>query len=92
MVQNDLNPAFLKLYETEAERSGIERSRYRSEAADFFSLTAAYRKTERLFDWVILDPPMFSVTGKGRVDQQRAFVALVNKARPLIADGGTLIL
>lgn len=92
VVQNDLNPAFLKLYEDEAARGGIERSRYESAAVDFFSLATAYRKSGRLFDMVILDPPMFSVTGKGRVDQQRHFIPLINKARPLVADGGTLIL
>lgn len=91
VVQTDLNPAFLKICEDEAERAGISPSRHENVAADFFALTTAYRRAGKRFNIVILDPPFFSLTGRGRVDQERSFIALINKARPLVADGGTLI-
>ena len=91
VVQTDLKPAFLEICESEAERMGARPNRHESVAADFFALTTAYRRAEKLFDIVLLDPPFFSLTGQGRVDQERSFIALINKARPLVADGGTLI-
>ncbi len=91
VVQTDRNPAFLRLADDEARRQGIPSKRYQSIAADFFALMTRLRKEERLFDTVILDPPFFSKTARGRVDQQSAFLALINKIRPLVADGGTLI-
>ena len=40
---------------------------------------------------MIIDPPFFSTTSKGRVDQENESARLINKVRPLISDGGTLI-
>ena len=49
------------------------------------------KKQGDLFDVVILDPPYFSVTEKGRVDQANETTRLVNKVRPLLRDGGKLV-
>jgi len=57
---------------------------------DFFSVVARLKRTGPLFDGVILDPPYFSTTAKGRVDLTES-VRLINKVRPLIADGGWLV-
>ena len=38
-----------------------------------------------------VDPPFFSVTPKGVVDLEKSFTRLINKARPLVRDGGRLI-
>jgi 23S rRNA (cytosine1962-C5)-methyltransferase len=43
------------------------------------------------FDCVIIDPPFFSTTSKGKVDQVHESARLINKVRPLIEDGGYLI-
>lgn len=59
---------------------------------DFYRVMGDLRHSERLFDVVILDPPFFSVTGAGRVDQTRNCIALANKIRPLVADGGQIII
>jgi 23S rRNA (cytosine1962-C5)-methyltransferase len=40
---------------------------------------------------VLIDPPFFSTTSKGKVDQVNESARLINKVRPLINDGGTLI-
>lgn len=92
VVQTDRNPAFLRLADDEARRMGVPSEHYQSIAADFFSLMTQLRKEERLFDIVILDPPFFSQTERGRVDQQSGFLTLINKIRPLVADGGTLFI
>jgi 23S rRNA (cytosine1962-C5)-methyltransferase len=40
---------------------------------------------------VIIDPPFFSTTSKGKVDQVNESDRLINKVRPLVKDGGTLV-
>lgn len=66
----------------------IERRHFVCE--DFFRMTARLRKEEALFDCVLLDPPFFSTTGAGRVDLEQSSESLLNKVRPLVADGGAL--
>ena len=43
------------------------------------------------FDCVIVDPPLFSQTRGGTVDLVEANARVLNKVRPLIADGGYLV-
>ncbi|MBQ6519426.1 MAG: class I SAM-dependent methyltransferase [Anaerolineaceae bacterium] len=60
---------------------------------DFFHVTAALRRSDRLFDMIILDPPFFASAGRSaKVDQARNAAALVNKVRPLAAHEGKIIL
>jgi 23S rRNA (cytosine1962-C5)-methyltransferase len=40
---------------------------------------------------VLIDPPFFSTTSKGKVDQVHESARLINKVRPLIRHGGCLI-
>jgi 23S rRNA (cytosine1962-C5)-methyltransferase len=40
---------------------------------------------------VILDPPFFSTTSRGTVDLERHMVRLINKARPLVNNGGQIV-
>ncbi len=60
-------------------------------ANDFFSQVAQLKRKGELFDCVILDPPFFSSTKKGSVDQVNESTRLINKVRPLVADGGHLV-
>ena len=60
-------------------------------AADFFSAVAHFKRQGALFDCVLLDPPFFSSTDKGRVDLVGESARLINKLRPLVRDGGYLI-
>jgi 23S rRNA (cytosine1962-C5)-methyltransferase len=60
-------------------------------AADFFEQTARWKRAGELFDCVIVDPPFFSSTAAGRVDLEREGNRIVNKARPLVGDGGVLV-
>lgn len=90
VVQTDLNGEALAL----AERSR-NLNNFRQEMClikrDFFSAINALKKSEKLFDMVILDSPFFSSTRFGKVDLQQQHVQLINKVRPLVAHQGSLI-
>ncbi len=58
---------------------------------DVFAKTAKLRKSGELFDTVIVDPPFFSSTGGGRVDLEAGTARLLDKLRPLVGDGGALV-
>lgn len=49
------------------------------------------KREKKFFDCVIIDPPFFSTTTKGKVDQEHESARLINKVRPLINDGGYLV-
>ena len=58
---------------------------------DFFTRVGNFKRTKETFDCVLIDPPFFSSTSKGKVDQVNDSARLINKVRPLINDGGALI-
>ena len=59
---------------------------------DFFHVSAALRRSGRLFDLIILDPPFYANAGRSaKVDQVRNAAALINKIRPLAAHHGKII-
>ena len=82
VTQTDLNANYLS-------------SRHSSQEyiiGDFFHVTSALRRSERLFDLVILDPPFFAKAGRGgQVDPARNITALINKIRPLAAHHGRIV-
>ena len=49
------------------------------------------KRLDQRVDCVILDPPFFSATAKGKVDLEKESARLINKVRPLIQDGGYLV-
>lgn len=59
---------------------------------DFFRIAGSLRHSEKLYDILILDPPFFSTGNGGKVDQEHGSLSLLNKIRPLAADGGKIIL
>lgn len=91
VLHMDLSRAFLNVAKTSYTLNGfaIEKSAFRS--TDFFAETARMRRADTRFDCVILDPPFFSETAAGRVDLVGEATRLINKARPLVADGGCLV-
>ncbi len=82
VTQTDLNPNYLS-------------SRHSSQEyilGDFFHVASALRRSGRLFDLIILDPPFFAGTNRGgKVDPARDPAALINKIRPLAAHRGKII-
>jgi len=59
---------------------------------DFFVWVSRLKRLGALFDCVFLDPPYFAQNRQGTIDMLKHGDRLVNKVRPLIADGGSLVL
>jgi 23S rRNA (cytosine1962-C5)-methyltransferase len=89
--QVDLNRGFLDLARTSAMLNHLDLGRMKLVANDIFSEIGWLKKGLHLFDVVILDPPFFSVTEKGKVDLVSESTRMLNKVRPLVQDGGYLI-
>ena len=82
VTQTDLNHNYLSARHSDQEYL----------FGDFFHVTASLRRSGRLFDLVVLDPPFFAAAGRSaRVDQARNAAGLINKIRPLIAHQGKII-
>ena len=91
VLQLDLNRQFLNLANETYALNGFAVQRADLVSADFFVYTAQLRRTGALFDLILLDPPFFSETRGGRVDLVAESERLVNKIRPLAADGGRIV-
>ena len=91
VAQHDLNRQFLNVAKTSYTLNGFPIQNKDFIAADFFTMVSKFKRTRETFDCVIIDPPFFSTTSKGKVDQVNESARLINKVRPLVNDGGTLI-
>jgi 23S rRNA (cytosine1962-C5)-methyltransferase len=91
VVQHDINRQFLNVAKTSYTLNGFAIRKEDFIAEDFFTLVGNLKRAKETFDCVIIDPPFFSTTAKGKVDQIHDSARLINKVRPLIYDGGTLI-
>lgn len=91
VVQTDRGRAFLNLAKDSYSLNGFPVRKADFVVGDFFPAVARFKATRELFDCVILDPPFFSSTTKGRVDLVNESARLINKVRPLVNDGGILI-
>jgi len=91
VVQADRNGRFLMLAENSAALNGFPKERHEVRPEDFFNTAAHFKRSGELFDCVIVDPPFFSATSRGRVDLERESQRVINKVRPLVKDGGRLI-
>ena len=58
---------------------------------DFWVEVSRLKRAGSTFDCVLVDPPFFSATAKGRLDLNTDSARLINKVRPLVADGGRLV-
>ena len=91
VVQNDRNRQFLNLAKDSYSLNGFPIHKNDFIAQDFFPTIARFKSTKQFFDCVIIDPPFFSTTSKGKVDMENDNTRLINKVRPLINDGGYLV-
>jgi len=91
VLQTDRNRQFLNLGKDSYSLNGFPIHKKDFVAQDFFSVVAKLKSTKQFFDCVIIDPPFFSTTSKGKVDLVNESARIINKVRPLINDGGTLI-
>jgi 23S rRNA (cytosine1962-C5)-methyltransferase len=91
VIQVDRNAKTLELARRSAMLNRLDLGRMKLRANDVFSEIGNYKKEGLFFDLAVLDPPFFSVTEKGRVDIVADSTRLINKLRPLIKDGGRLV-
>jgi 23S rRNA (cytosine1962-C5)-methyltransferase len=91
VVQVDLNREFLNIAKQSYTLNGFPIQKGDFIARDFFEQVGNMKRMNNTFDCVFIDPPFFSSTSKGKVDQVHESARLINKVRPLINDGGYLI-
>ncbi len=91
VIHVDKSSEHLEQAKTSYAMNGLPVSRGDFRALDFFRAAAALRKSGETFDTVILDPPPLSVGPTGTIDLQRDLLSIVNKVRPLVRDGGELV-
>jgi 23S rRNA (cytosine1962-C5)-methyltransferase len=91
VIQHDLNRQFLEVAKRSYTLNGFPIHKEDFIAADFFTLASKLKRTGEAFGCVVIDPPFFSTTSKGQVDQVNGSARLINKVRPLVNDGGYLI-
>jgi 23S rRNA (cytosine1962-C5)-methyltransferase len=91
VVQTDINQRFLEVAARTYSLNGIRVRQADLVAGDFFRVVGRLRRQQALFDIVIIDPPFFSQTDAGRIDQLANSLQLINKVRPLVAHDGWLV-
>lgn len=91
VVQLDRNGEFLKVAKASYALNGLPVRKEDFLVGDFFAKVSHLKKAGELFDGVILDPPFFAAGHGGTVDLVKDAARLINKVRPLIADGGRLV-
>lgn len=91
VIHSDLNRRFLNVAKDSYSINGWKIQKGDFKTGDFFDVVGQLKRDDQLFDCVFVDPPFFSVTGKGRVDLEESVIKVLNKARPLIGDGGWLV-
>jgi 23S rRNA (cytosine1962-C5)-methyltransferase len=87
----DLNRRFLNLAKTSYALNGLAVRKADFAVGDFWTAMSGLNRRGELFDCVFVDPPIFSATRRGRVDLVSNFHRVLNKVRPLVADGGRLV-
>jgi 23S rRNA (cytosine1962-C5)-methyltransferase len=90
VVQLDRNREFLNLAKASYKLNGFPIIKRDFVSADFFPAISRLKGEKQTFDCVLLDPPFFSITPKGRVDLENDPARLINKVRPLVKNGGWL--
>lgn len=91
VLQLDRNRSFLNLAAASYKLNDFSTDRSGLLAGDFFTETSRMRRFGHSFDCVLIDPPVFSVTQKGKVDLLKEVRRLINKVRPLVNHDGWLV-
>ena len=91
VMQTDLKEKFLHIAQQSWTLNNLPAGKVQYLPGDFFRVIGRMRTAGRLFDCIILDPPFFSSTDAGKVDLLGEMTRLINKARPLVAHDGWLV-
>ena len=87
----DLSRRFLKLAKESCSLNEIPVDNYDFYVGDFYPIVNRLKIDGELFDCIFLDPPFFAKSSRGTVDLVRNSHRVINKVRPLVNDGGYLI-
>jgi len=88
----DLSKNYLEWGKNNFCANGLDPAGHEFIFGDVFEWLKRFAKREQLWDVVILDPPTFSTTKKGRVFQAaRDYEELAALAMPMVAKGGWLL-
>ncbi|MGI8857413.1 MAG: class I SAM-dependent methyltransferase [Thermomicrobiales bacterium] len=91
VVQTDLKREYLNVAKRSYALNGFPIAKADFQAVDFWVRIGQMKRAGERFDCVFVDPPFFAATGKGTVDLVGQSHRVINKVRPLINDGGTLV-
>jgi 23S rRNA (cytosine1962-C5)-methyltransferase len=91
VLQVDRSRRFLRLAQRSCSLNRLPLQRMHLWPTDFFHAAGKLRRRGALFDLVLLDPPFQAAGEGGRIDLVKECHRLVNKVRPLVADGGSLV-
>ncbi|MBK9708199.1 MAG: class I SAM-dependent methyltransferase [Acidobacteria bacterium] len=91
VVHLDLNRKFLNVAKTSYTLNGFPINKSDFISGDFWQQASRMIHAGELFDCILLDPPFFAATRMGVVDMEKNYARLINKVRPLVADGGCLV-
>ncbi len=91
LVQLDRSRGFLELARASHTLNGHATGPDTFWAGDFFAAVSRLKRERALFDCIFLDPPFFSTSAQGTVNLVTECRRLINKVRPLLADGGRLV-
>ncbi len=92
VLQSDQNVRFLELAQRTCQLNGWQTRPADYLYGDFFKIVNGLKRTGRLFDCVVLDPPYLSSSEGGHIELRENPLGLLNKARPLVAHQGWLVL
>ncbi|MCS7062038.1 MAG: class I SAM-dependent methyltransferase [Anaerolineae bacterium] len=91
VIHLDANRTFLNLAKETYTLNGFPIHKADFIADDFWAFTSRLRRAGQTFDCVFLDPPFFAAASTGTVDLLNHSERLINKVRPLVTDGGRLV-
>lgn len=91
VIHLDRQRKYLNLAKASYALNGLQIDKSNFITGDFFKQTRSYRKSGQRFDCVIVDPPFFAKTRSGTIDMLENSHRLINKVRPLVNDGGYLL-
>lgn len=91
VIHLDRNRVFLNVAKASYALNGWLVCRADFRAGDFWVETSRLRRAGESFDCVFVDPPFFSTAPQGTVDMVNQSYRVINKVRPLVSDGGYLV-
>lgn len=91
VIYLDLSRKYLNVAKDSYTLNGFPILKSDFKTGDFWTQTSRMRRAGERFDCVLIDPPFFSLTSKGRVDLVNESTRVINKVRPLVKPGGFLV-